>query len=557
MLIKPYVHLLLPCAFGLHVTVWAQTAPDAGSIRQQIEQPREQRLPAASPAQRSQAPSPVKAQPGLTVTLRSVRIAGNRLLSTEQLAPATAAFLNRPLAFADLQRAADAVAAAYQGAGWVVRVYLPEQDLGSGELTLQVVEARYGGQRFEGAPPARVDAGRVEALFNAAQAVGEPLSATAIDRALLLADDLPGLSIAGTLVAGPRQGETSLLLRASDDAPVSGDVGLDNFGARSTGATRITAGLTLASPFGQGEQFGLNLLHSRGNDYGRAALALPVGAQGLRLGLSASTLRYRIIEGPGHDSAAQIRGSSGSVGADLNYPLLRSRLHNLFLSAALDDKSFLTRDLALRSDYRSRTVSVGLAGNRFDELGAGGAISGSVQLLWGRLGSVSQHPLGDGIGRQYRKISYSLSRQQAVVADHSVWLGVTGQHATQVLDSSEKFYIGGAGSVRAYPATELGGERGRVLSGEWRWRVRASTVLSAFTDWGQVTTVASVPGQPEARLRLRGHGLSAAWQGPAGLALKATWARRSGSNPMTTASGADGDGTRRLNRLWLSASLSF
>lgn len=554
---KTFVHLLLPCALSLHATAWSQSAPDAGSVRQQIEQQREQRLPAAAPAQPAQPQPTSRSKPGVTVTLQAIRFTGNQLLDDAQLAPAMAGFLNRPLGFSDLQRVADAVAAAYRKAGWLARVVLPEQELGAGVLTLQVIEARYSGQRIDGSPPTRVAPARIEALFNAVQQTGQPLNADAIDRALLLASDLPGVNVSGTLAAGPGPGETTLLLRATDQPLVSGEIGLDNAGPRATGSTRLTTSIAVHSALGQGEQMGLSLLHTRGTDYGRGALALPVGNNGLRVGVNASALRYKTVAGPGYDSSARIHGRSNSVGVDTKYPLVRARQHNLFAYAGLENRSFVNSDVALQSDYATRNLLLGLSGNRFDEWGGGGATSGSVQLGLGRLSNIRLHPLQDSIDRSFHKLNYSLSRQQAITADHSVWLGVAGQHATQVLDSSEKFYIGGAGSVRAYPATELGGERGHVVSGEWRWRVHASTVLSAFADRGQVTTLAAVPGQQEARLSLRGHGLSAGWQGPGGLMLKATWARRNGSNPLPTATGTDGDGTLNLNRLWLSANLTF
>jgi hypothetical protein len=58
-------------------------------------------------------------------------------------------------------------------------------------------------------------------------------------------------------------------------------------------------------------------------------------------------------------------------------------------------------------------------------------------------------------------------------------------------------------------------------------------------------------------LTLRGHGLSASWQGPMGLLTKLTWARRDGSNPKPTQAGTDADGTLKLNRFWLTTSMPF
>jgi hemolysin activation/secretion protein len=167
------------------------------------------------------------------------------------------------------------------------------------------------------------------------------------------------------------------------------------------------------------------------------------------------------------------------------------------------------------------------------------------------------HSLVDSIDRSFSKINYSLSRQQTVTGVHSVLLSLQGQHANQALDSSEKFYIGGSGTVRAYPVSELGGESGQVLTAEWRWRINPSWVLSAFVDQGRVVSLPVASGDPTSTLSLSGHGLSANWQGPRGITTRITWAHRNGNNPKPTASGTDSDGTLKRNRVWLTASVPF
>ena len=216
---------------GLHA--WAQALPDAGSIRQQIEPSRAFPLPPAAPPQRV-APTPeIKPPVGMTVNVKSFQLLGHRLLSTEELMPALAEFVGRTLDFAGLQRATDAVAAAYRESGWLARVYLPEQDISEGTITLQVVEARFAGLRLEGEPSKRVLSSDIEAFFEEQQKTGEPLNTLALDRALLLADDLPGISVAGTLVPGQAEGETGLAIQTNDEALIYGEVTLDNTGARS------------------------------------------------------------------------------------------------------------------------------------------------------------------------------------------------------------------------------------------------------------------------------------------------------------------------------------
>ena len=543
--------------------VSAQSLPDAGSLRQQIEQQRAVPLPQAAPRPRVAQPPEIQPRQGLAIHVKAWRFAGNTLLSSAQLAPALDEFVGKDLDFAALQRAADAVAAVYRESGWVVRAYLPEQDVSEGTITLQVIEARFAGMRLEGEPSKRVIATDIQAFFERQQKTGEPLNVNLLDRALLLADDLPGVSVAGTLVQGQTEGETALAVQSTDESLVYGEVILDNTGARSTGSNRVTANVNINSPGDHGELVSLTALHTQGSDYSRIGMTVPDGYDGLRLGVSASAMRYKVVDGPISLQSLNIRGNSSSMGLDWSYPLVRARMHNLYFSGGLENKHFYSdsinksADLKSYSDYESDSLRMGLSGNRFDDFAGGGANSGSLQAQWGRLGNMLAHSQIDSIGRSYNKLNYSLSRQQTVTVDHSLFVSLQGQYATQVLDSSEKFYIGGAGTVRAYPSSELGGERGQLLTGEWRWRLHAAWVLSGFMDHAWVTVLPTTAADPSTLLSLRGYGLSAAWQGPMGLNAKLTWSKREGSNPKPTATGTDGDGTLQINRIWFTAGWAF
>jgi hemolysin activation/secretion protein len=549
---------------GLSVSGWAQTTPDAGSLRQQIEQQRGIALPTVQP-RRAPPPPEIKPTAGTTITVKAFRFAGHTLLSSEQLAAALVGFVGQRLDFGGLQRTADAVAAAYREVGWIVRVYLPEQDISEGDITLQVVEATFAGLRLESEASQRVMRTELETYFTRQQTQGQPLNANALDRALLLSDDLPGVSVAGTLVPGAQDGETALVLQTTDEPFIYGDVGLDNTGARSTGSERLTASLNVNSPGGRGELLSLTGMHTRGSDYGRVALTVPDGHNGLRLGVSASSMNYRLVQGDESMLALQIKGRSSSLGLDWSYPLVRARMHNLYFAGGLDNKHFDSDnrksdrgDPQSYSDYDTNSLRMGLSGNRFDDLAGGGANSASVQMLWGRLSAMQAHRQIDGIDRRYTKLNYNLSRQQTLTDAHSLLLSLQGQHATQVLDSSEKLYIGGAGSVRAYPASELDGDRGQILTAEWRWRLASAWLITAFADHGRVVSLPPTSSDQRTALNLRGHGLSVSWQAPMGISTKLTWSNRSGSHPQPYGKDkTDRDGTLKRNRVWFTASVPF
>jgi hemolysin activation/secretion protein len=223
------------------------------------------------------------------------------------------------------------------------------------------------------------------------------------------------------------------------------------------------------------DQLTSNLIHTQGSDYLRLAYTIPVGGDGWRIGINASGLRYQLIVAP--YNAATDQGSSGTLGLEASYPLIRSRLTNLYLNLAYDHKAF---------------------DNQF-----GGANSASLGVITGRrandIGSSDQH---------FSKWRYSLSRQQVITDSLSLFAQLSGQEAGKALDSSEKFYLGGSGGVRAYPSSEGGGAVGTLGNLELRWKLPAGFILTGFYDAGHVRNNDASPGYG-----LKGAGAALAWQG--------------------------------------------
>ena len=542
--------------------VLAQTPPDAGSVRQQIEQPRQAPLPPKA-APQFEAPSPLEDTGGISVTVKAFNFAGNTLLTKSRLARSVAGFVARPLSFAELQNAAIAVATAYRRAGWVVRAYIPKQDVTGGTVTIQVIEAKMGSVRVDGESK-RISAYRVQRIVESAQRSGQLLNADSLDRALLLIGDMPGVSAGGSLSEGLYQNETDLVVALSDSNEVSGDVTADNAGQRATGAVRILADATLNSAFGIGDRAAATILHSSGSDYQRAAFSIPVGYAGWRVGVNASHLTYEI--GTAAFAALDAHGNSSSVGVEGTYPLVRSRLKNLYFSANFDDKHF---DNLTGSDttsrYSSQDLSLGLYGNLFDDLGAGGANNASLTVTFGHLDLAGSPNEGadsattDSAG-SFRKVLFSASRLQSLTEHFSLYAALSGQTANKNLDSSEKFYLGGSTGVRAYPTNEAGGAEGWLFDFEARERLPLNFNLAGFIDYGTVRvnersgfSGAQAPNTES----LKGAGFSLGWFADFGLSAKATYAHRIGSNPSPTVTGDDQDGSLVKNRIWLQLSMSF
>ena len=498
-----------------------------------------------------------------TMTVTTFKFAGNTLLTDRRLSRAVAAFVGRPLTFADLQNAAIAVANAYRRAGWVVRAYLPQQDVTGGTVTIEIIEAKLGAVRIDGSTQ-RASNGRLTRIVLAAQKPGASLNADALDRALLLIGDLPGVVATGSLSEGAGQGQTDLVLNVKNGPKVSGEVTADNEGARYTGAARVSVSASLNAPFGLGDRADTMLLHTQGSDYQHLAYSLPVGSAGWRAGVNGSHLTYAIVT-PSF-GALDAHGNSSTVGLAANYPVFRTRLANLYLALDLDDKRFDNVSSGRATTrYSIQDGAVSLYGNLFDNLGGGGANAMSITFEQGQddlagspneaIDALTTHTAGG-----FQKLNLSVSRQQRITKRVSLFASLAGQLASKNLDSSEKFYLGGFNGVRAYPADEGGGSEGALADLEARVRLPFNLSGVGFFDYGTVRINRSndyIGAANPNTDTLRGVGLSLAWTADFGLNIKATVARRIGRNPIPTSTGADQDGSEITNRVWLQISMPF
>lgn len=575
--------VLNKCALALaaaSLPLWAlaqAVTPDAGALQHEIEQGLKQ--PALPPSHEHLGPPAAPAaQPGeLTITPTQFRFVGNTLLSAEQLTAALQGYLNTPLTFAQLKQAADVVAVTYRDAGWFVQAYLPKQQIADGVVLIQIVEARLGQVITPDTPELPVAAERLRATVLANQALGQPIRAAQVDRALLLLDDLPGVGVTGAFTEGAHEGETDLALSVSAKPLVSGNLAGDNTGARSSGMAHASANLGLSNPLGLGDQLLNNFVASQGSDYARSAYSLPVGYDGWRAGVHTSYLHYQLV---GSFAALGATGSAATMGLDASYPLLRSVSENISFNAALDHKRY--RNLALSSagasgpaavvsDYPIQALSLSLSGNSVDSWGAGAFWGGGGSNTWGLNlvhgsvnlnGSPNQASDAQAANTQgdYAKLMLNASRQQALSSSWSLYAAATVQGATHNLDSSEKLYLGGPYGVRAYPVNEAGGSLGQTFTVELRERLAEGWNWAGFYDWGHVqvnrfnTALNGTALSQANALSLAGLGAWVAWQS-GGLDLKATWARRLGTNPLANAqTGMDSDGSKVLNRVWFTAS---
>ena len=557
--------LSLPIAFIFSVTVIPVFAvtPDAGSLQQEILRNREA-APIGGPAKNTAPKLTDTPLTGKSFVVREFVFEGNTLIPSADLARALSPCVEKEVDFERLKACAALVTETYQAGGWIAKAVLPEQDIQNGRVTINVIEAKFGSYVFSGEEAARVNKEQLKRILDAYQRPGDMLNMKNVDRALLLADDVPGVGVTGNLDQGAKDGLTNVIIQLADEPLFSGNTSVDNHGSISSGSNRFNASLNANSPLRLGDLLTLNSMFSAGNRYARAEHTFPLGSRGLRFGVNASSLQYKLTEA--QYAGMDINGSAKTVGFSTSFPIVRSRAQNLNISLNADKKFYSNLAGATSvSDYEIKTNSIGLDGNLFDELFGGGANYGS--LIWSK-GYIdlsgSSNQMSDALTANtqgnFNKLRYSVSRQQKLNEKWSVFFNLSGQHSNRNLDSSESFFLGGNSGVRAYPTNEGRGSQGQLFILELRARLPQGFSWVGFYDWGRVVGYpdnnfagATDPNQ----FTLKGYGMSVTWQTSKGTTLKSTLARRVGINPNPTSNGSDQDGTLTKNRLWVRASLPF
>ena len=363
-----------------YAQVSAQTAPDAGSLLNQIQRSfPPPRLPDVGPP----AP-PLKIEiiepKGPTVTVKAFGFLGNLLIPAEQLAPLLAKYVGRPLSFEDLRNAAAEISLYYRRQGYVATVSVPKQEVSDGIVLFRVLESRFGGVTLDVASDGRINPELLRQIILQAMQPGAPTDMRQLDRGLLLAGDLPGAAVTGGLAAGTEEGRSDLVLLSRRTPTWSGSATADNAGARSTGEARGLASLALASPLGKGEQFSADALKSDGALYGRFGLGFPVGYEGSRVSVGVSRMDYDLVAD--EFLAARLSGQATTWSADYVRPVTRSRVFNVNFTAGFEDKSFRNEAAgAIASDYGIRSFSAGFNGNLYDDLFGGGVTTAQVREL--------------------------------------------------------------------------------------------------------------------------------------------------------------------------------
>lgn len=496
-------------------TVHAAQPPDAGQSIREIESaplsvPAPQRLDLTLPEADGGQPAPG----GPAVEVSEFRITGNQAIPGSELRPLLDDLKGRTLTLGQLQQAARRLTDHYRQRGYLLaRAYLPAQEIERGIVEIAVLEGRYGQVRLRNG--SRVAGHTLEAPLGNLQR-GAAVRAGPLERSLLLLSDIPGVEVRSTLRPGASVGTSDLIVEAQPGPLVSGSIDADNYGNRFTGEYRLGGTLNLNSPLAIGDRLTLRAMGSdEEQTYQRIAYQLPLGMAGTQLGVAYSDMDYELAK---DFDDLDAHGNARIASAFLLQPLIRGRAFNLYGHLQFDDKR-LKDDIDLfasKSDMRSRNWSASLSGNGQDRLGSGGLTSFSLTYTHGDLniddGPVEQQDaLTARTQGSFNKWNPAFLRLQRLSRRLSLYARVEGQLSDNNLNSAEKFWLGGAYGVRAYPQGEAAGDQGWLANLELRYDLTPAWQLSTFLDHGEVRLNKDTWDSGDNHRSLSGAGVGVNW----------------------------------------------
>jgi hemolysin activation/secretion protein len=487
--------------------------------------------PPVSPVPPQPGPPPTAVTPDRTVPVTGVAIEGVTAFPPNAFQADLQGLTGPHVPLQRIEAARLAILQQYRADGYILVTVSADVDA-AGRLRFRVTEGRIAAVKLDGdIGPAATQVLRFLNRLTAEQ----PVRSATLERFLLLAQDVPGVSLRTVLEPSTDEPGALNLVAQVSRKPVSGLVTFDNRAFEQTGPIEGLGVLDLNSFTEFGEKTELSYYHAFPNtdNFGEVSTEAFIGGSGLKLRLYAG--RGLAVPSGNGTSGLQLidyHDTTTVLGGSLAYPVIRSRQRTLNALVALDllesqvdinaagipaHASDSLRVLRIGADYAASDLWLGAPRPAVDAV--------TLRLSRG-LHALGASPSGDPGGLRanertdFTRLSGELSRTQTLF---SPWNGASlalmallaGQWSDDVLPPAEQFYLGGPRFTRGYYAGQVLGDKALAATAELQLNTRtdlSALRLSAetasqfylFYDWGE--TWRNQPVDTAARIASAGGG---------------------------------------------------
>jgi hemolysin activation/secretion protein len=468
--------------------------------------------------------------------LAGITVTGSTVFTPDELAQTYRGSIGKDADLSTIQTIAGAMTRMYRERGYFLsRALVPAQDIEAGNARIVIIEGYVSQVRVESDDLEglrRKDLAGFLDKITAAVIAMRPLNGNALERLLLLANDLPSIGVRAVLEPVP--GETAApgavgMIINIERKPRDYVAQIDNFASRYTGTLQLSGTASFNNSLVAFDHASVTLLTSGSTREVKAisgAYTMPITAQGTNVGFRVG---YSTIN-PGYTlKDLDVESEAWNIQFLFLQTLLRTRRSNVSAWATLDIANGSTTILKANL-YRDRIRAL-RTGLQFDwNDNRSGSNSATLTLSKGLdiLGASETGSLNLSRAKghsDFTKVAASLSRLQQLGPDWQAYAATSGQYAAVPLLSSEQFGYGGQGFGRAYDPSEITGDNGVSATLEVRY--------NGITPWGET-----------------------AFQPFAFYDIGKVWTLRD-SNPEAIQSAASvGGGVKVYNNRWISGSLA-
>ncbi|MBJ9977776.1 ShlB/FhaC/HecB family hemolysin secretion/activation protein [Pseudomonas sp. S75] len=407
--------------------------------------------------------------------IERIELVGADALSQRERDALVAPYIGQCLGVPQLNAVLKAITDHYLARGLVTsRAYLPQQDLSSGTLKIQVVEGRLEG--LKGADGSGVTPRQLAMTFPGSR--GELLNLREVEQMVDQLNRLPSNQVRMELAPGKAVGGSDVVVQNTPQKPWRVGLSRHNGGQRSTGEQQWGASLDWDDPLGLADQLSLRGGHDALSDHQKSSrnsalsYSLPLGWWTLSYSFSQSDYR----------SEAQANGFTfKQTGDSQNHQV---RLERVIHRDALSKTSLNTGVAYLRTNNYIEDSKLALSSNRLSEaqfgINHGRRIGGAfLNIDLGMQNGIgafdaqgNHHPHPGQADARYRKYTATLS----YLHPFTLWGEslsfsslMTGQRSEDVLFSPQRMSLGGQSSIRGYKDQMLAGDSGGYWRNDLRW----------------------------------------------------------------------------------------
>ena len=485
----------LGATFVQTASAQANVAPTPGSVIAPIDKPVVQ--PKTAPENPLQNADDGGFKPPASSTeieVKQFKLSGNTLFGDEVLLAVVQPYTNTPITLEQLYQAADDLQRYYRQQGYLLAsVYVPAQKVSSGTVRLEIIEGRISAILIDG----ELDSYRPNFLlkqFGTAN-LGEVVTQTMLEERILLLNDLPGLTAKAVIAPGSEYGTSDIVIQVEEDRSAV-VLRANNYGRESLGEARIEAGWLYANLFAQGDQLNLSAIvaeQSRMN-FLRADYDALLNSRGTRAGASISAFEYD-VDTDAIDLSGVLDGDGVNLRFFVNHPLIRKLRNQLDFTAALRfNETSEDGDLAFSTDTTEvQLLDLSL---HWQPLHRNGSFSSLAATF---TSNFEDNP--DGLKDDAVKAKFSMD-YRFIMPFAGTWfwqLAANLVYSDEPLPDIERYRLGGPGNVRAYPATEIAGDRGGRgsldVGKRFSLSARTSMITRLFADTGKVERIIPFAGE--------------------------------------------------------------